>query len=307
MNALRPAWQGVEARTPNTIFQRFEWNQAAARIFAESHPPFVVMAASDSGVCIIPACIDVSKRRLSLLGEELFDYRNFLRGGDEQLMADAWQPLRDFAITHQLGLGFHSLRSDVCSEQEWLGQSLLPFTAAPCALASKSAGCHHTSLEVNLRRMGRLGITVGSHGGSETALLQQIYSAKAQEPASLFHSSARVELLLAMCRAAGAACDIFTLQQGTTLVAALVTFLDSGWRRFYTTYYDRAWSKHSPGVTLLYEVIRQSLAAGLDCDLMTGEQPYKLRFADSSVPLYKIQASADDLRKAAQEATSYAA
>jgi hypothetical protein len=30
----------------------------------------------------------------------------------------------------------------------------------------------------------------------------------------------------------------------------------------------------------------------LDCDYMTGEYPYKMRFANSSCPLYKVEVTA---------------
>jgi hypothetical protein len=78
-------------------------------------------------------------------------------------------------------------------------------------------------------------------------------------------------------------------------IAALVTFIDGPVRRFYTTWMDPAWSKHSPGVALLFEATRQTLEQGLDCDYMTGEQPYKLRFATGSEPLYKIDTGAEQL------------
>ena len=79
--------------------------------------------------------------------------------------------------------------------------------------------------------------------------------------------------------AAGApsACQIFTLETASTLVSALVAFQDGNMRRFYTTYFDAAWAHYSPGVALLFEATRLSLAEGLGCDYMTGEQEYRRR------------------------------
>ena len=74
-----------------------------------------------------------------------------------------------------------------------------------------------------------------------------------------------------------------------------MTFVDGGTRRFYTTWMDPAWSRHSPGIALLFEATRLTLEQGLDCDYMTGEQPYKLRFATGSEPLYKVEATAQQL------------
>jgi CelD/BcsL family acetyltransferase involved in cellulose biosynthesis len=52
-------------------------------------------------------------------------------------------------------------------------------------------------------------------------------------------------------------------------------------------------------MTLLFEVARSSLAHGLDCDFMTGEQPYKVRLATSRCPLFSVAASAQTLRSIA--------
>lgn len=44
-----------------------------------------------------------------------------------------------------------------------------------------------------------------------------------------------------------------------------------------------------------FEITRESLADGLDCDYMTREQLYKMRLATNSVPLYRAQATAEEL------------
>jgi CelD/BcsL family acetyltransferase involved in cellulose biosynthesis len=82
---------------------------------------------------------------------------------------------------------------------------------------------------------------------------------------------------------------VYTLTQRATLVAALVTFRDGNTRRFYTTYYDHAWAHFSPGMVLLFEITRQSLEEGLNCDYMTGEQPHKTRLATGGVPLFRVE------------------
>jgi CelD/BcsL family acetyltransferase involved in cellulose biosynthesis len=119
-----------------------------------------------------------------------------------------------------------------------------------------------------------------------------------------------------------ASCEVFTLERSGALIAALVTFIDrrrSGSpasadlapagvvRRFYTVYFDTAWAKSSPGHALVYEVARQSLAEGLDCDFMTGEQPYKMRLATSSAPLFHLEASVETLLRASSEEPRLAA
>ena len=89
--------------------------------------------------------------------------------------------------------------------------------------------------------------------------------------------------------------EIFTLENDKRMAAALVVLRDGGSRRFYTGWFAPEYEKHSPALALIYEITRQSLAAGLDCDYMTGEQPYKMRLATNAVPLYRVRATADQL------------
>lgn len=79
------------------------------------------------------------------------------------------------------------------------------------------------------------------------------------------------------------------------MAAALVTLRDGNTRRFYTGWFDPALQKHSPALALIYEMTRESLAAGMDCDYMTGEQPYKLHLATRSTPLYRLHATPEQL------------
>lgn len=88
-------------------------------------------------------------------------------------------------------------------------------------------------------------------------------------------------------------CQVFTLEDHVgCIVSGLVTFLDRDIRRFYTIYFDPDWAVYSPGVALVFEATARSLEQGLSCDYMTGEYPYKLRFANASRMLYRVEASA---------------
>ena len=62
-------------------------------------------------------------------------------------------------------------------------------------------------------------------------------------------------------------------------------------------YHDHRWAHYSPGVALIYEISRRSLAESLDCDYMTGEQPHKLRFATHTVPLFRCEAAPQELAR----------
>ena len=118
-----------------------------------------------------------------------------------------------------------------------------------------------------------------------------MYELKArQESGLLVRDPLRIEAVAEM--AASAPSEVFTIQKDDELVAAVLTFIDGNVCRFYGTYYDERWARYSPGASLLYRVIQQAQARGLDFDFMTGEQAYKMRFASEVVPLYIAQVPA---------------
>jgi CelD/BcsL family acetyltransferase involved in cellulose biosynthesis len=118
-----------------------------------------------------------------------------------------------------------------------------------------------------------------------TQIVRRMYELKARhESGSLFRDPLRIDAVVEM--AASAPTAVFTIEHDGELVAAVLTFIDGNVCRFYGIYYDERWAKCSPGVSLLYRVIERAQARGLDFDLMTGEQSYKMRFASEVVPLY---------------------
>src|SRR5262249_21728615 len=112
MRKLRPAWERLYDEGERTLFQRYEQNELAARFFADRELPFVVMAEDDSGVAIIPAAIHIEKRRLTLLGEELFDYRDVLWRGEESALDSAWSAVLPVAVERGLSFAMQSLRRE---------------------------------------------------------------------------------------------------------------------------------------------------------------------------------------------------
>jgi CelD/BcsL family acetyltransferase involved in cellulose biosynthesis len=304
MRKLRPAWERIYVECDHTLFQKYEWNELATRFFAGREEPLVVMAEDDSGIAIIPAAINIKKRQLTLLGEELFDYRDVLWRGGESALDAAWSAVLSVAADRGLAFAMHSLRREASPGKlhpAWQGFDVTAFTHAPCARREDAGPEAHSRLGRNLRRLKRLGCELKKYHGNDSALVRRIYELKSQQGESLFSDPIRVAMLNATINAAADDCEIFTLESGGTLVAALVTFIDGQWRRFYTTYHDDnpVWSKHSPGLSLIHSVMEESLASGLDCDFMTGDQPYKRRLATSAVPLYKVSASAEALAERA--------
>ena len=288
---LRPLWESLYLQRRVTFFKNFELNLLAARQFTDREEPFVISAESSYGAAIVPAVRRLHDGSLRLLGEELFDYRGFLHD-DEEVLRSA------LAILAEAGAPLEVLAVRECDRVPLMDElELLPFTVAPAVhcdqVAAQEFGRLHHRLGRNLRRFQRQGIELRTHSGYHSELVRTIYRAKAaHDPKSLFHDPLRVEFMVEAARLQGERCEIFTLESAAELVAALVTFRDDQVRRFYTCYFSAAHARLSPSMTLIHEVTRQSLASGLNCDYMTGEQGYKLRLATSSVPLYRLRASA---------------
>jgi CelD/BcsL family acetyltransferase involved in cellulose biosynthesis len=294
MAQLRPLWQSLCCQGPTTVFQDFHWNLLALTMFAGREEPLVVCARASYGVAIVPAVLRHQDSTLRLLGEELFDYRTLLHQGDDEVLMGALAALAPLGRT----LEIVALREpQQCSLMDgWLQ----PFSAAPGVragdISAEDFGSAHNRLARNLRRLERQGYKLKKHRGENSRLVREIYRRKAaQMPGSLFEDPLRVKFLVNAALCHPEIFEIFTLESDSRMVAALVCLHDGNTRRFYTGWFDPAFHKFSPAMALIYEVTRRSLAAGIDCDYMTGDQPYKLRLATRSTLLHRLSATPEQL------------
>lgn len=294
MESFESAWRFLESAGRYTIFQSFRWNQLAARIFSGRENPHVVFAETEGGMAIVPAAI--AKHGISLLGEELFDYRDVLAMGDGRALASAWRTLAKTADDRNLDFKVKGVRgsSHGLSPTTRSGFHSSFFANAPAVRRSDALRKHPSRLDRNFQRMLADGCELKVSHGHDIRLVRNILQLKAEEDnTSLFHDPSRIEMACTMAQASGEDCEIFTLLKGNGIIAALVTFRDRDHelRRLYTIYYNKLWARYSPGRSLMQYVIQSSLGAELDVDLMTGEQPYKQRFATFSEPLYTLRAT----------------
>ena len=300
MHRLRPAWLRLE-RGAATMFQSFAWNRLAAEVLGTERP-HVIVAETSNGAAIVPAAI--GDRYVTFLGEALFDYRDVLFE-DEEALSLALHELAGL----QLPLWLTAIRAGDHPEL-WRALPHRRFAAAPCTLrrhldADTFARSH--SLGRQIRRLQRLGCTVHRRNGADSSLVRFLFENKAQQmdgaADNLFADPRRIDFMVEAARLPESRCEIFTVERGTELVSALLTFIDGKVRRLYNIWYDRNWAHFSPGMAVCYESIRQSLEEGLDCDLMTGEQPHKLRLATSAVDLYQIEAPPSAIAQLARDLT----
>jgi CelD/BcsL family acetyltransferase involved in cellulose biosynthesis len=295
MVRVHPLWESLGAARKYTVFQSFDLNLLAAARFADTEEPYVICAESSNGAAVVPAVVRRSDGSIRLLGEELFDYRRFMHRGDDEVLRAALAALGELGRPLEI---VAMRQGDLGGIAD--GVDMTPFAAAPgvsCAQVSAEAFAGtHTRLARNLRRMERLGFELNSYDGANPQLLRSIYAAKAeQSESSLFHDSERIEFMVSAAALMPDVFEIFTLESGGKTAAAVVTLRDGRWRRFYTGWFAPEYEKHSPALALIFEITRRSLAEGMDCDYLTGEQPYKMRLATNSVPLYRVRATAEQL------------
>jgi CelD/BcsL family acetyltransferase involved in cellulose biosynthesis len=297
---LRGPWEWLHGMCKTTVFQSFIWNLLAVNAFGQRESPVVVHAESDAGMVIIPAAISVAAGAIALLGETLFDYRNVLAIGDRGLLYRAWHELARYGKP----VSTAALRDE--HDPLWEGFNISPFVNAPHVnrqeLSAEAFEARHNRSARAFRRLRRAGAEVKRYPGTNSELVRTIYERKGQQPhAALFTDPLRREFMVSAA-AADPRCEIFTLENGSELIAAVVTLTDPGVRRTYTVYFDPRWAKDSPGHALVYEVTRQTLAEGLDCDYMTGEYPYKNRLATGMHPLFRVDATAEGLAQIGRRA-----
>ena len=308
MDRLEPLWNQLLHRQRHSLFQRFSWNRLAAEMFSDRLTPHIVCVESGSGAAIIPAAINKASNQMELLGEALFDYRDVLHAGDPETLRHAWRVL----ARHRKPLQVISLEPTSASGR-WSDFPVEPFAKAPTVVRSATSELafrlSHSRLGRQMRRLQKHGAEFRSSSGQNSELVRRIYERKRTQVAAhgsnnVFLDRVRCDFMVAAAAMEGEDCGVFTLHKQADLVAALVNFKDGDTRRFYTTYFDPEWAHYSPGQALLYEATARALAEGFDCDYMTGEYPYKLRLANASRPLFRVDVSADHLADIAEQKTA---
>ena len=307
---LRPFWLELERLPGATLYQSFRWNHAIAVTLGNSMP-FVVAVANEHGAAIIPAAIE--NGALTLLGDVLFDYRDVLSNDDEALAA-GWSVLAD----QRLPLRFTALRDD-SSHPFWSAAARVDFCGAPSMslddISAEGFRSRHWRQAKQFRRLCREGARMVHSDGSNSRLIRGIYEQKALQlagdPNNVFADPRRIDFMVRIAAEEGSRCDVYCLQAGETIISSLITFLDDipgrrPIRRYYTTVFDHGWARLSPGIALLYEVARQSLADGIDVDLQTGEQFHKSRLATRATPLYRVDLTAGQVAALARTSTDKA-
>jgi CelD/BcsL family acetyltransferase involved in cellulose biosynthesis len=292
LESIQPLWELLLTSREYTVFQNFRWNRAAAALFAQREAPLVVAVESASGAAIIPAVFRKQQDEVSLLGEELFDYRECLWTGDASVLRYGWQTIAALGKPFRM----RSVRGHAAGH--WDGFSIKPFTRA---MSSQMADPppRPSKATKQLQRLQEMGCSVETLPATAERV-EELYSCRSEVNGDcLFRDQLRRKMVARMAAESPEGAELHLLTHRDQFVAGAITFRDREWRRFYGTHYSQTWSRYSPGMSLVCWMRDQSLASGLNFDYMTGEQPYKVRLASSAVPLYQVTASAAQLAKIA--------
>jgi CelD/BcsL family acetyltransferase involved in cellulose biosynthesis len=232
-----------------------------------------------------------------------------LHWGDKEVLRQAWRELTSRGRALQV-VAVQSTAAD----ERWAHLPVTPFALAPGvdlrATNEEAFRLAHSRLGRHLRRLQKHGVEFRISSGGDSELVRRIYDSKRMQVAAhgqtnIFLDPLRCKFMVAAAAMEADGCQVFALDRHGELVAGLVTFDDGDMRRFYTTYFNPAWSHYSPGQVLLYEATARSLAEGFSCDYMTGEYPYKLRLANTSRQLFRVDLSAEQLAKLGQGSPSH--
>lgn len=296
LDRLRPRWEWLEAQGEYTLFQRYELNRRAAEWFSERESPHVVVAESGTGMAIIPAVR--RKREVALIGETLFDYRDVLSAGSDDALAGAWQELARLGLS----LEVTALRGwQTYGRWESLGPTAFcnaPSTRSRDLSAQAFVSAHHKSAKAS-RRLMREGLRLVRHESGLERLSEWVYRRKSEwsgEAENLFLDRRRQDFMLSIVNSDVVTSKIWSYEATDGEVAAALVTLDRGNKRhFYTIHHDARWERFSPGQVMIFDVTRETLAEGMDVDFMTGEYPYKNRLATAMVPLFRVEATAQQM------------
>lgn len=281
---LAAAWQAAAAAGNGTVFQEFafarHWAQVFSRevelrVWVQAAPPLVVPLA-------------LRHHRLEMAGEGLFDYLDLIGPP-----ADGAQPAAEAVARWAWSEAcFTGVPATSPHTGFWnaLGALPQPFAAAPCRAAGTPLHGEHQRLAARWHK-ARVVLRLATGPGDRRHLLAWLLDHKARALAGSDQRSVLGNLeqrwLAAMVQHEPQLSELWALERAGETLAALLCWRNRAVRYGYTLSYDQHAAELSPGILLLFAVLNQTMNEGCSFNLLTGEQPYKLRFATHRDPLLR--------------------
>lgn len=291
LSPLAQLWEAAFRRCPLTVFQTFTFAHRWAEIFARECD----MQVWSDGELLIP--LASREGELWPLGEGLFDYVDLvgttgdLHRAAEWIAGQAWSSLQITGV--RASSPFAPFWRELAGEGE-------AFTAAPHRLPDTAdpAG----GLEAEHRRAASRWRRAQAQGAvcerldeptARARLLTWMLERKSERLAA--HGTANVlgsreqRWLERMITAEPQLSELWRLRLRQRPIAGLLCWLHAGTRYAYTICHDPEFNLISPGILLLFAVLRFTMEERLRFDFLTGEQAFKQRFATHREPLWRFR------------------
>jgi CelD/BcsL family acetyltransferase involved in cellulose biosynthesis len=287
---LAAAWELAFQRAPGSVFQSFPLARRWIEIFGRE---FEIEVWSN-GSALLP--LARHEGGLRPLGEGLFDYVDLIGPPADGSSSGWWEPpaWRQLQIT-----GVRADSPHLAFWRQWAGEGEI-FTAAPYRHANgacldaehRRAAARWRHAQAEGARLLRL-----DEPAARQHLLAWILERKAMrlsaQGAATVLGQAECRWLQRMVECEPQLSELWCLQLQERTIAGLLCWTHRKTRYAYTISHDPAFDPLSPGILLLFAVLRLTLEAGWCFDFLTGEQAFKQRFATHRESLWRFRRQRD--------------
>lgn len=228
--------------------------------------------------------------RLITLGAGMFDYCDAIGAPSVAALRAAAEVPREVP----------GLRADSSWAAAW--RALAPDWGAPrhCApflaagLGAEELDCRHPKAAERLRRIARQGAWGAvTDPSSRAALLEWLLRQKQERMQALGRDNVlgapEAAWLRRMVARYPQFAELWRGEIGGRCAAGFLTWRGTGVRYGYLLAFAPEFARFSPGVLLLYHVLRECQREGREMDFLTGDQPFKLRFAAGRRDLFHLR------------------
>ncbi|MFC5553732.1 GNAT family N-acetyltransferase [Methylobacterium iners] len=315
LTEVGPAWQSLWREAGALIFQSHGWIEAWWRMVAdrERRTLLIVLAwRGDRLVAVLPlaTCRRSGLRLLEWAAKDHTDYGDALIAGttDPLIIARMWRHVTaargfDFVYLNRLlptaaarvllsPAARSGLRSNHRIETSYR-------VTGPFASGDEWLQGHSKKTRQNYRRgqkfiaeQGALSFRLLPPDEPRGPLLERLAELKRKwlaatgKVSDLYDDGSQTLAALVDVLAEAGILRIFVLECDGTAIAIAVNFEQAGRMMAFVTAYDPAFERGSPGMVLMVDYIQWSIDRGLDMvDFLCGAEPFKQRFATSSVQM----------------------
>ncbi|MGH9481590.1 MAG: GNAT family N-acetyltransferase [Terriglobales bacterium] len=279
-------WEAAFRARPASIFQSFtfarHWaaafrQEAAVQVWFCRNPPLV-------------APLVVREDRLGLIGEGLFDYLDLIGEAPARWLYEVAELAQraSWSSAQFTGVPRHSPHG---AFWQALGGTSAEYAAAPLRTEGGDVDAEHPRLAARWDAAG-VELRLETELAVRRRVLAWLFDRKARALAARGERNVlganEQRWLAAMAENEPGLTELWSLRRGGEILAALLCWRTAAVRYAYTLSYEQRCAALSPGVLLLYAVVRQTMNQRRAFNFLTGDQAFKLRLATDRDPLLRF-------------------